>query len=463
MLKNEMIKGTVEAISNSGDGILKVEGTTVFVPFCLVGEEVLCKILKVKGGIAFGKLVEVLTPSSSRAKPECPVFSKCGGCSLQHMNYDCELDYKGQAVKNNLKKIGGLDVEISAVVASKNYRYRNKLTLPIGQEKGRTVCGFYREHSHDIVPISDCAIQSEWVKTFISAVEKFSEQSGYSGYDEKTLSGELRHLVVREITGKFIVAIVATKNISLKIFDGILKGILGENYTLLLNVNSRQTNAIFGQEWHICRGEGTLLGEEGGIFFKAGANTFVQVNDGVRSKLYNAVLDSCKGFDVALDLYSGGGLLTAMLAKACGVAYGVEIVPEATRCADELKELNGIENMFNICGKVEEKIDELIKKTAGKNRVIVCDPPRKGMERTVVEAVKKSSAERVILISCNSATLARDVGILCGTLVESDGELLKSSPDGTYSIESCTVFDMFPQTPNTETLVVLSKKLPTVG
>lgn len=184
----------------------------------------------------------------------------------------------------------------------------------------------------------------------------------------------------------------------------------------------------------------------------------MQVNDGVREKLYSAVLENVPRDAVALDLYSGGGLLTAMLAKKCAAAYGIEIVAEASRCADELSAANGLQDkMFNICGKVEEKLYEVLKKTEGKSRVIVCDPPRKGMERSVVNAIKNSGAEKVILISCNPATLARDLGILCGTLKESDGGLLKAEPpfDSRYEITSVTPFDMFPQTKHVETLVVL--------
>ncbi len=238
-------------------------------------------------------------------------------------------------------------------------------------------------------------------------------------------------------------------------------------FTLLLNVNASRGNAIFGKEWHICRGEGYFFGKDCGVKFKAGANTFLQVNDGVRTSLYNAIVKEVSDGDaVAVDLYSGGGMLTAMLAKSCRAAYGVEIVPEAVTCADELKTLNGLdERMFNLCGAVEDKIDYVFRKTAGYRRVIVCDPPRKGMERSVVKAVLESGAEKVVLVSCNPATLARDLGLLCGSLREEDGQLVKNpayTPDGLsgyYGIKSITPFDMFPQTKHVETLVVLSKEI----
>ncbi|MDE6790526.1 MAG: hypothetical protein K2J61_02270, partial [Clostridia bacterium] len=238
-----------------------------------------------------------------------------------------------------------------------------------------------------------------------------------------------------------------------------------KNFTLWLNVNRSTGNAVFGVEWHIFRGEGYFSGVDCGIKFKAGAQTFLQVNDGVRKKLYGEVVAAAgDGNAVAIDLYSGGGMLTAMLAKACVAAYGIEIVPEAVACADELRELNGLsDKMFNYCGAVEDKIDEVFALSAGYKRAIVCDPPRKGMERSVIKAVLASGADKVVLVSCNPATLARDLGLLCGSLKEADGQIVKNpsySPDGIsgyYRITSVTPFDMFPQTKHVETLVVLTK------
>ncbi len=317
--------------------------------------------------------------------------------------------------------------------------------------------GFYGARSHRIIPVEDCLLQSEWVREVIRAVLKYSKTQHIAGYNEVAHTGVLRRIVVRELDGKFIFALVAAKRADVSYLIKELEKNFKE-FTFLLNINASDGNAIFGEEWHICRGEGSFKAVSNGIEYTAGANTFVQVNDGVREKLYSAVLENVPRDAVALDLYSGGGLLTAMLAKKCAAAYGIEIVAEASRCADELSAANGLQDkMFNICGKVEEKLYEVLKKTEGKSRVIVCDPPRKGMERSVVNAIKNSGAEKVILISCNPATLARDLGILCGTLKESDGGLLKAEPpfDSRYEITSVTPFDMFPQTKHVETLVVL--------
>ena len=461
--KNDICEGLVEGYGTDGEGIIKKDGTTVFVPFCIVGEKVAFKVLKVKNNIAYGKLISVLEPSKDRAVPPCPVFGKCGGCDIQHIDYSAQREFKRATVANALSKIGGITFPVNGTVPSeRQYDYRNKLALPIGIINGETVIGFYAPRSHRIIPIDNCNIQVEWVKDVIAAVKQFAN-TGFRGYDEQDGTGELRHIVVREMKGKFIFALVCTKKIDLSPFVDILKQKF-KQFTLLLNINSENTNAIFGKRFFTVYGDGFFGAEEFGISYRAGANTFLQVNDGMRTRLYSAVLDQAEEGVTAIDLYSGGGLLTAMLAKKCGCAYGIEIVEEASRCADELKEQNGLDGkMFNICGRVEEEVDKVFAKTKGK-RIIVCDPPRKGIERSAVKAIKNSGADKIIYISCNPATLARDLGLLTGSLVEENGALVKcDSPVTEYKISSITPFDMFPQTRHVETLAVLSRKTDTTN
>ncbi|MGN0804409.1 MAG: 23S rRNA (uracil(1939)-C(5))-methyltransferase RlmD [Candidatus Coproplasma sp.] len=474
MEKNKEYIGEVLSLGSEGEGVINCNGTTVFVPFCLPQESVSFKVLKTTGSVAYGKLTEVHELSEKRAIAECPNFGKCGGCQLQHMDYELQLDFKRQHVESCLKKIGGISAEVSPCVASdKPYGYRNKLAVPVGVDSlGNTVIGFYAPRSHRIVETDDCALQTEWSQKLISALREFMIERGYKGYDEVKRRGEVRQLVARDVEGKLIITVVATKVIDMDSFAQKLEKEF-KKFTLLLNINSSTGNVIFGKEWHICRGEGFFYGEALGIKFKAGANTFLQVNDYVREKLYKAVIAELRSRSaVAIDLYSGGGMLTALLAKECKQAFGIEIVEEAVACADELKELNGLsDKMFNICGKVEDKLSEVFAKTEGAERVIVCDPPRKGMERSVVRSILSSGADKVILISCDPATLARDLGLLCGSLKEVDGRIIKN-PDyadashaqdglkGYYQIQSITPFDMFPQTKHVETLVVLSHKKP---
>ena len=467
MEKNREYKGEVLSLGSEGEGIIKLEEERAFVPFCLEGETVSFKVLKAGGGVAYGKLTEVHSLSPHRASPECPYFEKCGGCQLQHMDYETQLEFKRRSVESCLIKLGGLQAEVNAAVKSdKQYGYRNKLALPVGVDAGgNNVVGFFAPRSHRIVPINSCSLQPEWSDTLISSLKNFMNEAGLRGYDEGAQKGDIRHIVGREVNGKLVVTVVAAHDTDLSPLTEILDKSF-KDYTLWLNINNSRGNAIFGKGWRVVKGSGYYTDEAEGISFQVGANTFLQVNDDVRAKLYGAVIEACADKDaVAIDLYSGGGLLTAMLAKSCRAAYGVEIVPEAVACADRLKQDNGLdEKMFNYCGAVEKKIEEVMQKTAGYKRVVVCDPPRKGMERSVVNAVIKSGADKVVLISCNPATLARDLGLLTGSLTEADNQLVKNPEykgeglKGYYEILSVTPFDMFPQTKHVETLVVLQRK-----
>lgn len=465
MEKNSVITGVCSSLGTNGEGIVKADGVTVFVPALLPEEKAEIKILKVKGNIAYGRAEEIFTPAEDRVRPRCAVFSRCGGCQLQHLKYREQLKFKTALVKDTLRKIAGIDYPVSACIRSEQeYGYRNKLQLPIGRVNGANVVGFYAERSHRIVKTDECPIHPEWSKPLIAAVYRFMETCGLEGYDEETGEGQLRHIVVRELHGKFIVTLVsAERNLSgLDFFAHLLDGIFKNNYSLVLNVNDRRTNVIFGDEFIPVKGRGTYECTDCGVVFEAGANTFVQVNENIRPKLYEAAASYVEKGETVIDCYSGGGLLTALFAKKSGTrAYGIEVVPEASACADALKRKNGLDGlMTNICGKVEDKLGEVLSGVA--SPVIVLDPPRAGAERSVLKEILRRDVGKIIMISCNPATMARDVGILTGALIESEtGELVKSDfRDGKYDIRCIQPFDMFPQTKHVETLVVLSKKIP---
>ena len=467
MQKNNSYRGVVASLGSEGEGVINlISGERAFVPGCLPGEEVVFTALRVSQGIAYGRLDEVVLPSPVRVKARCPVFGRCGGCQLQHMSYRAQLEYKRGLVGSCLKKLGNLTAEVGETVSGgRQYGYRNKLALPVGVDgEGKNVVGVYAPRSHRIVPVSDCAIQKDWCAPLIKCLLGFMSASGLKGYDEVAKKGDIRHIVGRQVGDNFIFTVVSAKKIGL---DGLAARLKEQfkNFSLWLNVNEGQGNAILGKEWHICCGKGTYMGEDCGVKFTAGASTFLQVNDEVRTLLYEAVRrEVCSPSAAAIDLYSGGGMLTAMLAGGCEAAYGIEIVPEAVRCADELAALNGLSGrMHNLCGAVEDRIAEALAATEGCERVIVCDPPRKGMERSVVREILKSGAKKVVLVSCNPATLARDLGLLCGSLIEDGAQIVKNPAyipgqmPGFYDIVSVTPFDMFPQTKHVETLVCLEK------
>ena len=471
--KNTSICAVASGIGSNGEGIIRHEGITFFVPACLPGEKVRFKVLKVKGNIGYGKVEEILTPAEERARAKCPVFSRCGGCCLQHLEYSAQLRHKSNVVKDALRKIAGLQIEVPVTVKSDlSYGYRNKLQLPVGVDKtGETVIGFYAERSHRIVAVDACAIHPEWAEKLIAIVKRYMSECRVKGYDEERKTGCVRHIVAREIGGKFLVTLVVahTELTGLKYLVELLENALG-TVTLYINVNDADTNVIFGKEFRLVHGDGFFEAEEQGIKYEAGPVTFLQVNENVRSKLYKDALKTvCEtGDEVVVDAYSGGGLLTAMLAKRAKRVYGIELETEASKCADSLKAKNNLQNMTNICGAVEEKLPAVLKAEQGEKLRLILDPPRAGIARSVLKALLESGIEKLTLISCNPATLARDLGILTGRLIEVDGELTKNPAyenvaeqktlSGFYEISRIQPYDMFPQTKHVESLVCLTRR-----
>lgn len=465
MEKNEKIVVTCDALGSQGEGVVRHEGATLFVPYLLPGERAEVRILKVKGNVGYAKIEELLTPAEERVRPKCAVFSRCGGCQLQHLKYRAQLKFKAGIVKEALRKIGGLDVPVAPCERSeKEYAYRNKLQLPIGRKDGENVIGFYAERSHRIVPTQSCPIHPEWSEKLIEALSRFMEKCGLDGYDEEMGQGQLRHIVVRELRGKYIVTLVATvreiKGIDYFLFllDGIFPA-----YSFYLNFNDKKTNVIFGDEFALLKGKGIYECTESGVAYEAGPQTFVQVNENVRGKLYDRALSFVGEGETVIDCYAGGGLLTAKFAKKCRRAVGIEIVPEAHACAEAVKARNELSGkMENHCGKVEELLGGILREET--DAVVVLDPPRAGVARSVIKEILASEVKKIVMISCDPATLARDVGMLTGALTETEsGELVKSAADGQsaagrYEIETVEPFDMFPQTKHVETLVVLCRK-----
>lgn len=524
--KNDILTGKVQSFGSDGEGVVCAEGCVFFVPYALPGEEISFKALKIKGNTGYGKIEKVIVPAKGRVQPKCPVFYTCGGCQLQHADYETQREFKREKVKNALRKIGGVEAEVSPVVACESeYGYRNKLQIPVGVDaNGHTALGFYAERSHRLVPAEKCYIHPAWAEDLMAAFREYIAVSGAKGYDERTKKGLLRHLVAREIDGKLLVTVVATAR---KLpCEAWLTGRLQKLFPgcgVYVNVNTGDTNVIFGDRFYLLCGAARLEGRTGGIAYEAGAETFVQVNPEIREKLYERAMEACfaGGADTVIDAYSGGGLMTAMAAKRCKRAYGVELNKEASACAEALKAKNGLQNMTNICGDAAAEVPAIMdreralwqKESAGKavssphgygeKVALILDPPRAGVARSVLQAILKSGIERFVMISCNPATLARDLGILTGTLREENGVLVKvpaaatgettekesgkffdgesidgdlpdgaekltdgELPDGAgereitayYKIESVEPFDMFPQTKHVETLVCLSKK-----
>ena len=353
--KNDILTGKVQSFGSDGEGVVCAEGCVFFVPYALPGEEISFKALKIKGNTGYGKIEKVIVPAKGRVQPKCPVFYTCGGCQLQHADYETQREFKREKVKNALRKIGGVEAEVSPVVACESeYGYRNKLQIPMGVDaNGHTALGFYAERSHRLVPAEKCYIHPAWAEDLMAAFREYIAVSGAKGYDERTKKGLLRHLVAREIDGKLLVTVVATAR---KLpCEAWLTGRLQKLFPgcgVYVNVNTGDTNVIFGDRFYLLCGAARLEGCTGGIAYEAGAETFVQVNPEIREKLYERAMEACfaGGAETVIDAYSGGGLMTAMAAKRCKRAYGVELNKEASACAEALKAKNGLQNMTNICG-----------------------------------------------------------------------------------------------------------------
>ncbi len=509
--KNEEYVGVVESIGSNGEGIVKKEGQVIFVPGTLVGEKIKYKVLKTEKKFAFAKVFEVCSPAEERVRPKCHAFGKCGGCQLQHLIYREQLKIKAKTVSDCFSKTAFISIKPIAVSSGENkYHYRNKLQIPIAETQKGTKIGFFAVNSHKIVPVDDCPINKEWAGAIIGTVKDYIEKFNVKGYSEYTRSGLLRHLVVREIDAKFVITLVATSK-NIPHIDYLVESLkkVCRDMSLFINVNDTNTNVVFGKEFICVYGPEKMKGTYSGLKFEFGPESFFQVNDAVCKKLYDKVteLANSDGERVVIDAYSGAGIMTAMLAKKSKKAIGIECVKEAVDCADRLKELNSLDGvMENVNADCERVLPELINelKSQGEKITLVVDPPRKGLDKSVIDVILKSGIENIVYVSCNPATLARDVGLLTGTLkTDENGEIKKNAEyfeecekeglldgtllpfyngkeyigekyddatdtptykkaikDGRYAITYLHCYDMFPMTKHVETVVLLTKPAP---
>ena len=441
--KNDVIELLVTGQGMDGEGVARADGKTVFIRGALPGEKVRAKVILVKPRFDVAILEKVLVPSPARVTPPCPAFGKCGGCDIQHEDYAAQLNFKRGLIADALYKVGGFtSVTVNETVASDEiYRYRNKLSLPVC--RGGKV-GLFAKGSHRLVETDDCLLQYENNRLLIAALKEFMADEGLDGYDEQDFSGDIRHLVSREVGGRLCAAAVATRSIDIRGFARRVRKFAPEA-EVWLNVNARRDNVILGSAWKKVCGpdEPVVIYGLKTALHPAG---FFQVNDGVREKLYEFVSSLCSG-GVAIEAYSGAGLMGATMAKRADEVYGIEINREAHEAAVRLARDNGIKNLTSILGDVEEKLPEVLKSVVEKNgsnrdTFIVLDPPRGGVSAAVAELIGRSGAENIVYVSCNPATLARDLKTICAF---------------GYEILSVTPFDMFPQTANVETVVRLKR------
>lgn len=468
--KNDIVTVTVDSLGINGEGVARLDsGMAVFVTGALKGETVRIKLILVKKNFAIGKLIEVITPSQDRVAPKCPVFGKCGGCALQHLKYESQTGYKSEYVKDTLARVGGVECEVVPCVPSdKYYAYRNKIQLPVtdGGTSGINI-GFFRGGSHDVVDIERCDLHEDWADKLIATVRQFARLTGAKGYNEISGKGLLRHIVARFIDGKIVVCVVinARELTGAEVFSRLLSERFGTDWGLYTSVNTARTNVIMGAAPVHISGLKTLDGFIGGVKYSVRIESFLQVNEAVAEKIYTKAVKLASGIqgDIIIDAYSGIGILTAMLSKTAKAAVGIEIVEPATKDADATMRLNGIDNVINITGDCGELLPRVLDAiyTGGGNPnaaasfvkarlnntdttpkvTVVLDPARKGCDQPVLDALLRHPVDNIIYISCNPATLSRDVGIL------------RSG----YTVTYAQAYDMFPQTPHVETVVLMSR------
>ena len=438
--KNDEIVVTIDRLADGGEGIAVYDGIVVFVPFAKPGEKVKVHIINDKKSFLIAKIIEKYSESENKLVPSCPYFYKCGGCDIQHFTKQEQLEFKKEMVRNSLKKFAKIETKINDVVESdKWFRYRNKFAFPVQEKNGEIKIGMYQKNSHNIIEIDDCMLQSEKTKIILKLFKEYMLENKISAYNEQTKKGTVKHIVVREHEDSFILTVVVTEQ-KFKNFEPLIQKLKTQfsSFGIAKNVNKLQNNVIFGNFDENIYGIENLELEDFGVNYEINNRSFLQVNDFIKNEIYQKIIDTIGSQKNIIDAYSGAGLLSSILARHCEKVYGVEIVKEATQNANNLKIKNNLYNLENINGDCAEIIPELAKELKGDFAVVV-DPPRKGLDKSVVETFLETEPKQIVYLSCNPSTLARDLFDL----------------KEKYDIEFVQPYDMFPQTANVETLVSL--------
>lgn len=446
--KNQTVTLTVEGYTAEGLGVGRTEeGMAVFVPGAARGDRLEALLVKVKKTYAFGKLLRVLEPSPHRVEPDCPVFAKCGGCDFRHLTYEEELRLKAERVRDAMERIGGFAVSLPEIVSSPAVAgYRNKAVFPLGEDDGQIVFGLYRSRSHALVPVISCAIQTKEACALAAAVCRWAEECGASVYDERTHTGLLRHVAVRQGEGGCQLTVIAAAD-ALPREDRLVslaREAVPALQGVILNVNKTPGNRILGDTCRTIWGEDRLTDTLAGHAFSLSPLSFYQVNHGQTEQLYAyaASLAAPSGDTAALDLYCGVGTITLTLADRCREVVGVEIVPAAVEDARQNAARNGVGNVRFLCADAGQAAERLAEE-GFQPEVIVVDPPRKGLDEAAVRAICRMAPARVVYVSCDCASMARDARLL--------REL------GGYVPVALKAFDMFPRTANVESVVLMSR------
>ena len=449
LAKNQCFEMTCDAFGQDAQGVCRHEGMAVFVPGLLPGERALVRIVKPEKRYAFGRVEKLLEKSPSRAEPFCPIYKRCGGCVCQHMTYEASLAFKRQQVQDLLQRVGGLSIEVPPVWGMAHpFGYRNKGAYPVAQTDGAPACGFFAPRSHDLVPLPEggCAIQGEDSAKATQAVLSWMRENSVPAYDEQTGRGLVRHIMTRSTTsGELMVVVVVTRADIPKAsrLIELLRAAVPGLCSVCLSVNSRRTNVILGTDIRVLWGKAAMEDTLCGLRFSVSPLSFFQVNPRQTERLYGLALEyaGLTGAETVVDAYCGAGTISLLLAQKAKKVIGIEIVPEAIQNANENAARNGIANAEFHVGATEELLPKLVANGLRPD-VIVLDPPRKGCDPAVLQAIIAAAPKRVVYVSCGAPTLARDVKLLA---------------EGGYAAEKVQCVDMFCWTGAVETVMLLSK------
>ena len=463
--KNDIVTLDIEDCGVDGEGIGKADGFTVFVKDAVIGDRVTAKIMKAKKNYGYGRLMEILKPSPYRAEPKCAFARQCGGCQLQALSYEQQLAFKEKKVRGHLERIGGFtELPMEPIIGmDEPYHYRNKAQFPVGKNKeGRIITGFYAGRTHTIIENRDCALGVSQNKEVLNRVIAHMEAYGIEPYNEETGKGLVRHILIRYgfFTGEVMVCLVLNGS-SIPQKERLIEHLLEipGMTSITINVNKKRSNVILGEEIRLLWGKPYITDKIGDISYQISPLSFFQVNPLQTGKLYSKALEyaDLHGEETVWDLYCGIGTISLFLAQKAKFVRGVEIIPAAIENANDNARLNGVENVEFFVGKAEEVLPAEYKKNGIYADVIVVDPPRKGCEESLLATMIEMQPKRIVYVSCDSATLARDLKYLC----ERGYELRKVCPvdqfGGTVHVETCVLLSKIKSTQHIEVEINLDE------
>ncbi len=442
---NDILILDIVALGYNGEGISKNFGYPIFVAGALPCEKVKVQITKIKSNFAVAKLLKIIEKSLDRIEPKCPYFEVCGGCCYQHLAYKKELEAKTNKVKDTFKKIAGIDVRVNNCVSGElDYKYRNKISLAVRKINNEIEFVLFEEDSKNYIAIKDCSLVESDFFDILNLIKKYLIVNNVAIYDSKTCKGFIRHIVLRKLDKAFQITIVTNGLDELKNIK-FLTDLLEEKnikYSLYQNINTEKSSLITSFDFRFLSGEEFLSVNILGLNLQITPASFLQVNNNVRDMIYNKVLELVKDEELVVDAYSGAGVLSCLMAKTCKKVIGIEIVKSAVESANKLCKLHNITNIQNYAGDTAQILPNLNLK----NYTLVLDPPRKGVSSSVIETIAKNLPNKIIYVSCDETTLARDI------------KLLDELTNNAFNVDEITPFNMFPKTKHIETVVKLIKK-----